>query len=290
MIMGCDNQKTYAHMAAMADYWFSRGGNTFDTAHIYGKGLQEKLFGQWVNSRGIRRDAVIIGKGGHTPYCFPEAVTKQLFESLDRMKLDSVDIYIMHRDNPEVPAGEFIDMLNEHLAAGRFKVFGGSNWTIGRIEEANLYASRGKKQGFSLLNNNFSLARMVQPVWRGCISVSDPVSRGWLTDRQFPNFSWSSQARGFFTEKSSPGAAPDPGLQRCWYSEENFRRRERARDLAEKKGVLAVNIAAAFVLCQPFPSYALIGPRVLSEAEKSLPALDIRLTGRELDYLELKDG
>jgi predicted dehydrogenase/aryl-alcohol dehydrogenase-like predicted oxidoreductase len=284
-IMGCDNQPSFSHGAVMWDDWFERGGNAFDTAYVYGGGRQERLLGQWIKSRGVREQVVVISKGAHTPYCDPQNLTSQFIESLDRLQSDYADLYIMHRDNTDIPVGEFVDVLNEHLAAGRVRAFGGSNWSLERIAEANAYAEKNGKTGFSVVNNNFSLALMVDPVWAGCIHVSDEASKAWLTQRQMPNLSWSSQARGFFTDRAAPDKLEDKELVRCWYSPENFTRRDRAIELAKKKGVLPINIAAAYVLCQPFPSFALIGPRVLHETVTSMPGLEVELTQAELDWL-----
>ena len=104
-----------------------------------------------------------------------------------------------------------------------------------------------------------------------------------------PLFAWSSQASGFFTDRGRNGPKSDPWLVRCWYSDENWKRRERALELARKKGVEATNIAAAYVLHQPFPTFALIGPRQLGETVSSLEALSVELTTREMNWLDLKD-
>ncbi len=288
LVMGVDNQRTMPHLAVMLDDFFERGGTCFDTAYIYMGGLSEKLLGQWVKNRGIREQVVIIGKGAHTPYCDPENLTKQLLESLDRLQTDYIDLYFMHRDNPEIPVGEFVEVLNEHLRAGRIRAFGGSNWTIQRVEEANKYAREHGLAGFAAVSNNFSLARMIEPPWAGCISSSDPESRAWFERNQMPLFSWSSQARGFFTGRARPDDFSDPELVRCWYSEDNFRRLERVNQLAREKGVEPINIALAYVLSQPFPTFALIGPRTLSETHSSLKALEIELTPEEVRWLNLE--
>ena len=288
LVMGCDNQCTMPHAAAMWDDYVERGGNTFDTAWLYGGGLQERLLGQWMKNRGVRNQTVVIGKGGHTPQCTPEGITQQLHETLERLQTDRLDIYLMHRDNPEVPVGEFVDVLNEHVKAGRIGIFGGSNWSIARVAAANRYAKRKGLQGFGALSNNFSLARMVEPVWGGCISASDEASRKWLKKTQLPNFAWSSQARGFFTDRAGRDKTTDAGLVRCWYADDNFARRERAVELAAKKGVTPIAIAAAYVLRQPFPSFALIGPRVIAETVSSLECLGVELSAKEAAWLNLE--
>jgi aryl-alcohol dehydrogenase-like predicted oxidoreductase len=98
---------------------------------------------------------------------------------------------------------------------------------------------------------------------------------------------WSAQARGFFV-RAERGFTDDEQLVRCWYSDENFERLARARDLAEKKGVSPLNIALAYVLCQPFPTFPLIGPRTPEELHTSLPALDVQLTPEEVRWLDLR--
>jgi aryl-alcohol dehydrogenase-like predicted oxidoreductase len=288
LVMGVDNQRTLAHASVMFDDFVERGGTCFDTAYIYGQGLQERLLGQWVKSRGVRESVVILDKGAHTPLCTPEWMARQFAESLERLQTDYVDIYMLHRDNPQVPVGEFIAALNEQLAAGRMRAFGASNWSIERVNEANSWARDHGLQGFVAMSSNFSLARMVDPVWAGCIAASDPRSRAWLYETQMPLMPWSSQARGFFTERANPDDRSDPELVRCWYSDDNFLRRERAVELARRKGVLPINIALAYVLCQPFPTFALIGPRALSETRSSFQALGIQLSPEEVRWLNLE--
>jgi predicted dehydrogenase/aryl-alcohol dehydrogenase-like predicted oxidoreductase len=288
LLMGADNQPTIAHSSVMFDHFFERGGNGFDTAYIYGGGRCEQTLGQWVKNHGIREQVVLLGKGAHTPLCTPEHLTSQLLQTLERMQTDYLDIYMMHRDNVNVPVGEFIDVLNEHLRAGHMRIFGGSNWSIERVKAANAYAAEHGLQGFSAVSNNFSLARMVDPVWAGCIAASTPEYRAYLTETQMPLIPWSSQARGFFTERAHPDKRSDVELVRCWYSEDNWKRRERAVELARKRGVLPINIALAYVLCQPFPTFPIFGPRTLEETRTSLPALDVELSPKELAWLNLE--
>ena len=177
LVIGVDYHRAWPHTAVMLDDFFERGGTCFDTAYMYGAGRSEELLGAWVASRGIRDQVVILDKGGHTPHCDPESVTRQLEVSLGRLGTDHVDIYMLHRDNPAIPAGEFVDVLNEHHDAGRITVFGVSNWSLERVREANAWAAAHGKRGVAAISNNFSLARMVDPVWPGCIAASDPEWR-----------------------------------------------------------------------------------------------------------------
>jgi aryl-alcohol dehydrogenase-like predicted oxidoreductase len=180
-----------------------------------------------------------------------------------------------------------VEVLNEHQRAGRIRAFGGSNWTIPRIEEFNAYARQKGLTGMAAVSNNLSLAEMVTPVWAGCLHASDPASRAWFEKTQMPLLPWSSQARGFFVV-GDPNYREDKSLVESWYSEANFRRLERAREMAKRRGVLPIQIALAYVLCQPFPTFPLIGPRQVSETRVSFGALDIALTREELRWLNLE--
>ena len=134
LVMGVDNQTSFEVAARMFDDFLARGGNAFDTAHIYGGGVCESVFGEWLEDRKVRDQIVLIVKGAHTPHCNPEALSSQLLTSLERLRTDHADVYMMHRDNPEVPVGEFVDVLNAHRAAGRAAVFGASNWSLERVK------------------------------------------------------------------------------------------------------------------------------------------------------------
>jgi aryl-alcohol dehydrogenase-like predicted oxidoreductase len=287
--MGVDNQETLVHAAAMFDDFIERGGNAFDTAHIYDfdGGHCEQIFGDWMRSRGLRDEITLISKGAHTPNCTPDGMRQEFAESLERLQTNAADIYILHRDNLQVPVGEFVDVLNQHVQAGKFKIFGGSNWSLERVAEANAYASKNGLQGFSVVSNQLSLARMISPIWGGCVSAGETSARASLKAQGLALFAWSSQARGFFTDRAAPDRLEDEELVRCWYSPENFERRQRAIALAKEKNVSPINIALAWVLGQDFPCFSLIGPRSIRETASSMNAIDLVLSPAEMAWLDL---
>lgn len=277
---------SYAKAQVMFDKWVELGGNTFDTGQCYGR--CDEIFGQWLASRGIRDELIVIAKGNHPPHDRPECVAAQMEKMLNEMRTDWVDIWIMHRDNPDYPVSEWIDALNAQIDKGRIKVLGGSNWTRERFAEANAWAQANGRQGLTILNNNLALAHMVKPVWGGCLHVSDRESRAWLSANDVVHFSWSSTARGFFTERSGPDKLGDRSLAECWYSERNFQVKARAEQLAREMGCAPINIAAAWVLNQPFRSFALIGPETPTEMAQNLPSLEIELTPEQITWLAME--
>ena len=306
LVMGCDNQPSMSHAALMWDYFVDRGGNCFDTAYVYGRGSMEQLLGQWQRTRGIREDVVIVGKGAHTPNCFPQAIGEELTVSLERLQTDYVDIYFMHRDNLDVPVDEFIDALNREMNAGRVRAFGVSNWSLERISAANQYAADAGLTGISAISNNFSLAIMEKPIWPGVHSATNDAFTTYLEDTHTLLMPWSSQARGFFTPwaesvmqqiqtrnhtQTGAGLAAttmEPTaaeLAEVWFSDRNFARRQRAAELAERHGVNLIEIALAYVLRQAFPVTPLVGPRSLSELDSCIRGANVELSTQEVQYL-----
>lgn len=286
--LGFEFFPNFAAASLTLDAFYEAGGNVFDTAYIYAGGKTESIFGDWHTSRKVpREEIVLIGKGAHSPLCYPDVIAKQLDQSLERLKTDYVDVYFMHRDNPDIPVGEFVDAMDAEVRRGRIRgIFGGSNWTRERMDEAADYAAKNGKTAPAALSNNFSLAEMLEPIWAGCVAASDADWKRWLNERQVPNFAWSSQGRGFFTERAGRDKRDDEEIVRVWYSERNFERRDRAIELAKKRGCSPIHIALAYVIAQPFPIVPLIGPRTVAELEDSLSALQVKLSDEEVRWLE----
>ncbi|SEO53203.1 aldo/keto reductase [Paenibacillus sp. OV219] len=275
----------------MLDIFVAAGGTTIDTAHQYRRA--EVTIGEWMAARGNRSQMVIMTKGAHHddgspgPRVNAEAIRKDLYESLERLQTDYIDLYALHRDEPGTPVGPVMDELNLHLAAGRVRAIGASNWSYQRIQEANDYAKANGLQGFMFSSTNLALATANEPRWAGCVSA-DKQTCQWHEQYQIPLLSWSSQAGGFFTGLFSPEDRSNEEMVRVYYNGDNWRRYERAKELAERKGVTALQIALSFVLNRPFPTGAIIGPRNEAELMDSVKAMEIELTAQELEWLDLK--
>jgi aryl-alcohol dehydrogenase-like predicted oxidoreductase len=285
---------------ALLDAVFAAGGRIFDTAHGYGNGQCERVLGRWIASRGVRDEIVILDKGAH-PYggrkrVTPADIASDIADSLDRLGVDHIDLYVLHRDDPDLPVGPIVEALNEHHRAGRIGPFGGSNWHASRIAEANAYAAAHGLRPFTVSSPNFSLAVQIQPPWEGCLSVSGPAGedeRAWYRTHAMPLFPWSSLAGGFFSGRfrrdnlDTFTATLDQLCVSSYCSPENFDRLDRVTTLAKRYDATIPQIALAYVLNQPQPIFPLVGCATGDEFAQNVAALDLHLNPDELAWLEL---
>lgn len=284
----------------LLDRFVAAGGTAVDTARIYAGGTSESAFGQWLASSGRRNDLVVVGKGAqhvaetYEPRLTPADIHADLDTSLREMQLETIDIYILHKDHPDAPVGPIVEALNDEVRAGRIKVFGGSNWSHQRIAEAIAYAHAHGLQPFSVSSPNLALAVPNEPMWYGCVSIAgDAEAQAWYQQTRMPIFAWSSQARGFFSGRYRPeiteGETTDAqNVIRTYYSDANWERYRRADELAEMKGCTLRQVALSWVLHQPLDVFALIGPATVAELEDCLGALDVDLSPDEVAWLNLE--
>ncbi|MCZ6678041.1 MAG: aldo/keto reductase [Candidatus Poribacteria bacterium] len=295
LVLGCmlfsPDEATWSY--AMLDSFFAAGGNALDTAYSYAGGDSERLIGMWMKKRKNRSAVFLIDKGGHPhaavprPRIAPEELEHDIRESLIRLQTDYIDLYLLHRDDPRIPASTVIDCLNQEIGAGRIRAIGASNWEHERVQEANEYAEKCGMKGFVVSSNNISLAVPMEPMWAGVVSVSEAAWR-WHKETQFPLMPWSSQARGFFSGHFTPENRENPDMVRVYYNDANFERLRRAQLLGKKKGCSAIQISLAYVLGQPFPTFPIVGPVKLEELSSCLDALEIQLSPDEMRWLNLE--
>ena len=115
-----------------------------------------------------------------------------------------------------------------------------------------------------------------------------PRRCAWHEQSGLPIFSWSSQARGFFTGRFTQEDRSDADLVRVFYNDDNWERYRRAEELGKQKGYSTIQIALAYVLNQSFPTAAIIGARNEAEMKSCQEATTITLTPEEIRWLDLR--
>jgi Predicted oxidoreductases (related to aryl-alcohol dehydrogenases) len=283
----------------MLDAYVEAGGTVIDIGRFYGIGRSEKILKKWFDARNNRKDLVIIDKcchpvitpdGAHHPEYWrvkPDLITDDLHYSLYHTGCDFFDLYLMHRDDPNVPVGDIMDRLEAHRKEGLIKAYGVSNWELPRVEEALKYCQAKGYQGPSVNNPSYSLANVRKTRWPGCVYANHEYAQ-WHKGKDITLFSWASQGHGFFADVYARDGSAPKDIQEAFFYDDNFERLRRAQELGAEKGVDSINIALAYVLSQPFPVAAIIGSRSRKEFASSIQTLKVKLTQQELAYLNLE--
>jgi aryl-alcohol dehydrogenase-like predicted oxidoreductase len=288
----------------LLDAFAEEGGNFVDTARVYGawvlggEGASERVLGSWLRQRKMHGHFVIATKGGHPKLSSmdrsrlsPAEISADLVASLTDLQADQIDLYLLHRDDPAIPVGEILSALNEHLAAGRVRALGASNWSIERLAEAEAYARVHGLASFSVSQVGWSFARVKESAAAlPGMRFIDGESLAYHQRTQLPVMAYSSQAQGFFTGKfdryrNSLVLDSDPASARLYAHADNFARLDRARLLAARLERTPNEVALAYLLRQPFPVYPIVGCRSVEQVHASCAAVSLSLTAEEMAYL-----
>ena len=296
--------ETVSHWENLLDDVVASGINVFDTGLVYADqdGTCDERLGRWINARNVRDKVIVIGKGCHPgppnwekSRVLPECVGVDIEKTLDRMGTDRLDLWLFHRDNEEVPLDELVAAVDKQVAAGLIDAWGVSNWSIKRFSnaiEASEKNSWVKPEAFS---PHFSLVIQEQPPWEAVTSIAGNRAeddREWLKENQVPVLAWSTLAGGYLTSSVDFESIQNPNSRlmaetaRCYHSEVNWLRRERAIELAAKKDCTLEQIAVSWVLHADFPTHALCASRSKTEAFHNVAAADIKLSKSERVWLE----
>jgi aryl-alcohol dehydrogenase-like predicted oxidoreductase len=283
---------------ALLDAIYAEGARAFDTAPVYWAGRAEALLGAWLKARGVRDSVVIIDKGAHPSperqRVTPEDIALDVARSYAALDAGSIDLYLLHRDDPRVPVGEIIDALNEQRRSGAVAAFGASNWTHARIEAANRYAEQRGLTGFVASSPELNLLEPAR-TWPGCLSIGGPsgaAARAWYRQTQFPVLAWSPVAGGFLAGTFSAATCAEPETpQRCrvvefYGTRENLERLERLRELSAAQGIPIAQAAVGYIASQSLNLFVTGGADSASEFRECVDGLRLRFDDADRSWLE----
>jgi aryl-alcohol dehydrogenase-like predicted oxidoreductase len=241
---------------ALMDAAWEAGIDHFDTADAYGGGRSELAIGAWMRSRGVR--PAITTKtfnpmdAGEDHGLAPDRIVRQLDSSLDRLGVDSVELYLAHEFDPDVPIAETIGAFEELQTAGKIRAYGVSNFDADQLEAA-LAAGRPE----AIQNEHSLLARddeaaLLPLCEREQVAylVFSPLAGGWLTGKY---------RRG---EPFPPGSrmTQRPGPYGSFVNDETFARLDRLSAMARADGRSLAGLALAWLLADQRVTQVVVGP------------------------------
>jgi aryl-alcohol dehydrogenase-like predicted oxidoreductase len=265
-----------------------KGINFFDTANVYSDGSSEEIVGKALKDFARREEIVLATKvhgrmdpGPNGQGLSRKAIMREIDASLERLRIDYVDLYQIHRWDPETPIEETLDALNDVVRSGKARYIGASSMYAWQFAEAlHISESRGWAK-FVSMQNYLNLIyreeeREMLPLCRekgiGVIPWS-PLARGRLTR------DWDAT-----TERSS---ADEFGKKLYGKTEEADKKIvEKVAEIAKKRNVPRAQIALAWVLQKSPVSAPIVGATKKLHVDDAVAALEVKLEPSEIEALE----
>jgi len=277
---------------AVADRALERGITLFDTADAYGGGASEAVLGKWIEARGIRDRVTICTKvGGPTSAdpadrgCAGARIRWNLDASLRRLRVDHVDLYLVHCWDAGVPPRETLEALSEAVGLGKARAIGCSNYAGWQLCRMLWLAEVHDLRRMEVIQPPLSLALGRHEF--------ETELRSLCLDQGMGVMTYSPLGAGFLTGKYGrgdvipAGARFDviPGHQPLYFSEVNFQIVEGLQRLAAREGVTVPTLAIAWVLHQPGVTTTLVGARSSAHIDQAITTLEFPMTDELLAEL-----
>lgn len=266
------------------------GINFFDTADMYSSGRSEEILGRAIGDFARRENVVIatkvffpMGDGPNDKGLSRKHILAAIDASLERLRTDYVDVYQIHRFDPDTPIEETLQALHDVVRAGKARYLGASSMYAWQFSKMLHTADRLGLTRFVSVQPHYNLVyreeeREMLPLCReegiGVLPWS-PLARGFLAGNR------KERGRGE-TER----ARTDDYAHKLYYEESDFTIVDRVVELAERRGVNPAQIALAWILHQPAVTAPIVGASRLSQLEDALAALEITLDASERSFLE----
>jgi aryl-alcohol dehydrogenase-like predicted oxidoreductase len=282
----------------MLNHALDEGVNFVDTADVYSQGVSEEIVGQAI---GDRRDEVVLatkvhgqmGDGHNRGGNSRRWITQEVDASLRRLRTDHIDLYQIHRPDPDVPIEETLGILSDLVHAGKVLHIGSSTFPAEQIVEAQWAATDRNLERFVCEQPPYSILfrhieRDVLPTVErydmGAI-VWSPLAGGLLTGRYRADREAPEGSRYERTGRVMPRLA-----ERMDLSNEGNQRKlaavEALLDVAEEAGISLTHLAQAWVLAHPAVTSAIIGPRTPEQLDDLLAGADVTLEHDVLDAVD----
>ena len=286
---------------ALLDAAADAGINTFDTAVNYATpdDSVDAMLGRWIRHRGGPEGIVISAKGCHPALhdwgsrVNPDAIVTDIDKSRRQIGIDQLDLWMFHRDDPAVEVGILVEAVNSAIDRGHIGAWGVSNWSTDRIEAALEFADAHDLRGPVANSAHWSLADQLDDPWPDVVTLTGPdraADRAWHRQREVAVIAWSTLAGGFLSERitrqeleAAEGFIAE--TSRCYMSDENWARRERAAEVGRRLGLSLSQVALAWALHADFSPLAIVANATIGEVEENAVAEGMVLAEADLEYI-----
>ena len=270
------------------------GINFFDTANAYSNGESEKVLGKVLND--YNRDEYVVSTKGYFPTNLfsdekethpnssglsRKAIEQELQNSLDRLGMDTIDLYYIHRWDYDTPIEETLKTLDDAVRRNQVRYIGASSMWTHQFAKAIYRSDHLGLERFISMQNHYNL------VYREEEREMIPFCK----EEKIAVIPWSPLAQGYLTRPHEKMTSTKRGEELTGFHQE-YRQgggptiNERVEEIARQKGVKMAQIALAWLLHKDTVDAPIIGTTSVKHLEEAVEALEINLSDSEIEYLE----
>jgi aryl-alcohol dehydrogenase-like predicted oxidoreductase len=295
MMFGAWGNRDHDDSIAIIHAALDAGINFLDTADVYSRGESEEIVGKAL--AGGRRDAVVLATKAHgrmhdeDPNAFGNSrrwLVKEVDDSLRRLKTDWIDLYQIHRPEPDTDIDQTLGALSDLVAAGKVRAIGSSTFPAWQIVQAQWVAEQRGRERFVCEQPPYSM--LIRAIERDVLPACEqygmgvipwsPLAGGWLSGRyskdgESPGSSRRAQMIPTRYDMSIPG------------NQAKLEAAQALGEVAEQAGMPLIEMSLRFVTSHPAVTAAIIGPRTMEQLESQLSVLERpTLPGDVLDRID----
>jgi aryl-alcohol dehydrogenase-like predicted oxidoreductase len=263
------------------------GINFFDTADMYSLGESERITGKLLKDFGARRDEIVLATKVFQPMSdrpndgglSRKHIVQSVDASLRRLGVDYIDLYQIHRRDPNTPMEETLFALDSLVRAGKVLYLGASSMFAWQFLKMLEFQKANGLARFVSMQNHYNLVYREEE--REMIPLCASEGIGMIP--------WSPLARGFLAgKKTNEGTlrAQTDDLKKTYYKESDYAVVDRAEEIATARGVKPAQVALAWMLSKPVVSAPIVGASKPYQLEDAIASVDIELTEDEIERLE----
>jgi aryl-alcohol dehydrogenase-like predicted oxidoreductase len=283
-------QLNQAEVETLVQAALAGGVNFIDTANVYSGGQSESLLGQALINLGVKRTDVVIatklngemGSGPNDRGSSRGHIMDSVKASLDRLKLDHIDLYQIHGTDACTPVEETVRALDDLVREGLVRYVGASNWQAWRMMKALGMADYRGLARFETVQAYYSLAG--RDLEREIVPMVMDQGMGVLV--------WSPLAGGFLSGKYRRDTEGPEGSRRTSFDFPPLNKARAydcidvLREVGDAHGVSAARVALAWILFKPFVTSVIIGAKRVEQLQDNLAAADLVLTAEDIARLD----
>lgn len=267
-----------------------------DTARSYspwehdGRGKSESCIGKWIEKNKVREEVVVVTKGGIKGNIIDnsrENLVRELNESLEALKTDYIDIYLLHKDDLRRSVEEIVETMQLLKEMASVKKIGVANMNFKRFYEAVSYAEKNHMEPFTTLQTWWSLAEYKKEMWNDEMTTHmESEMYQFLKEKNILCMAYTSQCKGYFQKMVLEETNITPFLKERIETKRNIKKAEYIKKYCKANNIHPTAFVNGYITSNALKGIALVGCSTVNQVQDIMNNCDYVLPQSAIDEID----